>query len=86
MEQRIASFRQQVEAHFGYRPGAGSRYPESLQTQAVEMGLEAQSHGDRLGQVADALGVGIGTLHRWIESNPPRPPRLRTVEVVEADW
>jgi hypothetical protein len=51
----------------------------------VEVALEAQSNGDRLGRVADALGVGIGTLRRWIEAGPSRLPRLRAVEVIEAD-
>jgi hypothetical protein len=51
----------------------------------VEVALEAQSNGDRPGRVADALGVGIGTLRRWIDASPPRLPQLRAVEVVEAD-
>lgn len=85
MEQRIASFRQQVETYFGCHPGRGSRYPVSLRAQAVEVALEAQSNGDRLGWVADALGVGVGTLRRWIEAAPAQRPQLRAVEVVETD-
>ncbi len=85
MEQRIASFRHQVEVYFGCRPGRGCRYPASLRAEAVDLALEAQSNGDRLGRVAAALGVGVDTLRRWIEAAPPRPIQLRAVEVVEAD-
>ena len=83
MERQIARFRRQVESHFGGRPGRGSRYPEPLRALAVEVALERLAKGGRLGSVADDLGVGVGTLRRWVEAVPRRGGSLRAVEVVE---
>ena len=85
MEQQILGFREQVESYFGGRPKRGDRYSAILKEQAVALALALRSQGERLGAVATALGVGVGTLQRWIEAAPHGPRRMRKVEVVETD-
>jgi hypothetical protein len=43
------------------------------------------AQGKRLGAAATALGVGVGTLERWIEAATPSSQKLRQVDVVESD-
>jgi len=82
MESRTARFRRQVEAHFGRRPSRGSRYPESLRAEAVEIVSGELVRGVGLSAVGGDLGVSAGTLRRWIEASPRRAGQLRAVEVV----
>jgi len=83
MQHQILAFRVQVESYFGGRPRRGVRYCATLRTQAEELASAQLSRGDRLSEVAVALGVGVGTLRRWMEAAPPGSRRLRQVEVVE---
>ena len=85
MEQQILGFREQVESYFGGRPKRGDRYSAILKEQAVALALDLGSQGERLGAVATTLGVGVGTLQRWVEATPHGPSRMRKVEVVETD-
>lgn len=86
MDRQIERFRREVESHFGGRPGRGARYPEALRVEAVAMVIEALSEGGSLGSVAKRLGVGAGTLQRWLEAPPRQEVReLRPVEVVEVE-
>lgn len=85
MEDRIASFRSRLAAHFGGRhPGRGARYPSAFRAEASEIATASLAHGGYLGSVAIQLGVAVGTLRRWIDAAAPqRVGQLRTVEVVE---
>lgn len=82
MEKQIAKFRRQVEALFGGCPGPGVRYPEALKALAVKVALESIEEGEHLSTVARLLGVGVGTLRRWLEAEPVWSSPLRAVEVV----
>lgn len=84
MVERIEGFREQVEAHFGGRPGPGMRYPERLRSEAVRIARRQLAEGDRMGSVARQLGVRAPTLLRWLEPRDPGPQELRPVEVVES--
>ena len=83
MEREIARFRREVEGLLGVRPGPGARYPEVLRQVAVGVALAELRDGVRLGSVAADLGVGVGTLRRWVEATPQVEGTLRAVEVVE---
>ncbi len=83
MEQEILEFRLRVESYFGGRPRRGARYSVGLRAQAVELALAQMARGERLGAVASALGIGVGTLQRWLEATGDSAGRLREVEVVE---
>ena len=83
MKSRITQFRSQVASHFGGRPGPGARYPEGLRALAVEVACLGVGRGKALGSVAVDLGVGAGTLRRWLESSSGGSSPLRAVEVVE---
>ena len=85
METQIEQFRRQVEALFWGRPGPGVRYPKALKALPAEVALEAVDEGERLGTVARLLGVGVGTLQRWVEAEPVQGSSLRAVEVVRDD-
>ncbi|MCB1033363.1 MAG: helix-turn-helix domain-containing protein [Acidobacteria bacterium] len=82
MEKTIARFRRLAEAHFGGRPSPGYRYPEALRALAVEVASGQLADGWSLAAVAEALGVGIGTLRRWLDGAPSSSSSLRAVEVV----
>jgi hypothetical protein len=84
MEQQILGFRERVESHFGGRPRRGNRYSAKLKEQAVELALAMVDQSDRLGSVASALGVGVGTLQRWMDVPSDSPARMREVEMVDA--
>jgi hypothetical protein len=83
MERQISRFRSKVEAHFGGRPGPGDRYPEGLRGLAVEVAAAELARGRRLGEVAEALGVGAATMRRWLGSVPGQGSCLRAVEVIQ---
>lgn len=85
MEDRIASCHSQLAAYFGDRnPGRGVRYLSILRAEAAEIATASLAHGGYLGSVATQLGVGDGTLRRWIDTAvPQRVGQLRTVEVVD---
>jgi len=85
MERQIERFRRQVETLFGGCQGPGVRYPEALRALAVQVALGAVGQGQRLSTVARELGVGVGTLQRWVEAVPRESGSLRAVEVVSDD-
>ncbi len=80
MHDGMAGFRRRVERHFGGPAGRGVRYPEELRAEAVSLARAAMDGGASLGSVAAELGVGAGTLRRWLEAPPASS--WRAVEVV----
>jgi hypothetical protein len=80
MHDGMAGFRRRVERHFGGPAGRGGRYPEELRSEAVSLARAAMDGGASLGSVAVELGVGAGTLSRWLEA--PSARSWRAVEVV----
>lgn len=80
MHDGIKEFRRRVERHFGGRASRGVRYPEELRAEAVSLARAAAERGASLGSVAGELGVGAGTLTRWLEDSPASS--WREVEVV----
>lgn len=85
MDKRSARFHRRVEEHFGGRPGRGARYSASLRCEALEIVEERLASGERLSSIAGELGVGVGTLQRWLEIAPSTAPGLRSVELVEIE-
>lgn len=81
MHDGMEGFRRRVERHFGGPAGRGARYPEELRAEAVWLARAAVARGASLGSVAAELGVGGGTLARWLEDPPAK--EWRAVEVVE---
>lgn len=81
MHDGIEGFRRRVMRHFGGRVSRGARYPGELRAEAVSVARAAMERGVSLGSVAAELGVGVGTLGRWLEDSPAR--EWRAVEVVE---
>lgn len=82
MNQRISSFRRRVTTHFGGRPGRGARYPAPLRAEAVELAREACARGVPLGSLARMLGLGVGTLRRWLDVAGPERQQIRAVDLV----
>jgi hypothetical protein len=73
MEDRIASFRSRIGAHFGGRhPGSGAQNPPALRAEAAAIATASLAHRGYLGSVATQLGVGVGTLRRWIDAAVPQ--------------
>ena len=82
MEQGISRFRRRVDAHFGGRPGRGARYSSDLRAEALSLAREATSQGVSLGALERRLGLGSGTLRRWLSASSGERQPMRAVELV----
>jgi len=81
MDQALVRFRQAAARENRGRRDVRRRYSPILRQQAVEYWLTRRQHGERLRDVAAALGVAGWSLHRWTRASKPRA-RFRPVAVV----
>src|SRR5881397_2706791 len=63
------------------RPGTAVRYPGALQRRAAAFTRERRSQGAELAAIAEELGVGIGTLRRWLGQYPAAFRKVQVVPV-----
>lgn len=56
-------------------------YPATLQRQVAEVAVARRGAGHSLWSTAEAVGLGVQTVQRWVESVAP-PTTFRAVEVM----
>lgn len=83
MDHALVRFRQAAARENRGRHDVQRRYSPTLRRQAVKYWLIRRQHGERLRDVAAALGVAGWSLHRWTRESPRRP-RFRRIAVVAA--
>jgi transposase-like protein len=84
MDRDLVRFRQAAaRENRGRRDVRRRRYSSTLRQQAVTYCLTRRREGERLRDVAAALGVAPWSLHRWMKQLKP-PGRFAPVEVVAA--
>jgi transposase-like protein len=81
MDQALVRFREAAARENRGRHGVRRRYSRIVRQQAVEDWLTRRRHGERLRDVAAALGVAHWSLHRWARESK-RHARFRPVAVV----
>jgi hypothetical protein len=81
MDRDLVRFRQAAARENRGRRDVRRRYSPTLRQQAVTYWLTRRRGGERLRDVAAALGVAPWSLHRWMKPSKP-PGRFVPVEVV----
>ena len=80
MDQALVRFRQAAARENRDRRDVRRRYSPMLREQAVAYWRNRRQHGERLRDVAAALGVAAWSLHRWMRKSQTRA-RFRPVAV-----
>ena len=81
MDQALVRFRQAAARENRGRRDVRRRYSPMLRDEAVAYWRNRRQHGERLRDVAAALGVAPWSLHRWTRASKTRA-RFRPVAVV----
>ena len=84
MDDGVRQFRRQVTRDLGDRQGAERRYSATLRQAAVRYWRSRETEGDRLADVALALGVAPVSLRRWAQDARFRPVRVVADPVAES--
>ncbi len=83
MDRDLVRFRQTAARENRGRRDVRRRYSSTLRQQAVAYCLTRRQHGDRVRDVAAALGVAPWSLHRWT-TQAKASKRFAPVQVVAA--
>jgi len=83
MDQDVRAFRAAAARENVGRVGLQRRYSPALRAQAVRAWRVRRRAGERLREVAVALGVARWSLHRWARPSPTRA-RFHPVQVAPA--
>jgi Transposase len=81
MDRDLLRFRQAAARENRGRRDVRRRYSPTLRQQAVTYCLTRRRQGERVRDVAAALGVAPWSLHRWTKQSKP-PGRFAAVKVV----